>query len=100
MSLEPQREFCVTSPDEGHQPPGSGRVLLVRVTEVIDKHALFGVNPVRVHEQQYQCSHRGDQPVDSKSASHPYENRSEVSGVANESVRAAVDDTLRLPCSE
>ena len=90
----------VASPDEGHQAPGTRLVCPVRIAEMVNKHLLFGTDPVRVHRYQHQRRQGCDEPVDGESASCPYENRADVSRMADEAVWATLDDDLSISGSQ
>src|SRR5262245_62581355 len=90
----------VRSPDVGHQPPGTGLVRPVCVAEMVDKHPLLRTDAVRVDQQEGERRRAGHKPIDGQSAAHPNENRADVTGMADESVRATLDDDLSVPSSQ
>src|SRR3954469_12778906 len=49
------RQLCTASPDERHQAPGPRLVRPIRIAKMVNEHLFFGVDPIRVHEKEYEC---------------------------------------------
>src|SRR3954453_3110668 len=94
------RQLCTASPDERHQAPGPRLVRPIRIAKMVNEHLFFGVDPIRVHEKEYECGGYGDEQVDRESTTEPHENRPDVSRMADEAVRPALDDGLRFSRSQ
>ena len=88
------------SPNKREQAPRPRFVRAIRVTKVFNEHSFFGADPVDVHRAEQDSGRRCYQPVESQSAAHPDDDRTEVSRMADEAVGAAIDDRLRLPGTE